>query len=121
MDSRADVVAIAHALTYVIWLRLANVRLPPFVSSWQCCDPLELDDLHQVGHECELCRAHHDSRGLRNGLGILRDSWLRFCRTGKCHSVGLRSAILVLLRRMGSIPAILLNSSTEIRRIVCCR
>lgn len=56
MDSRADVVAIAHALTYVIWLRLANVRLPPFVSSWQCCDPLELDDLHQVGHECELCR-----------------------------------------------------------------
>ena len=50
-------------------------------------------------------KSHHDLRGLRNGLGMLRDSWLRFCRTGKCHSVGLRSAILVLLRRMGSIPA----------------
>lgn len=50
-------------------------------------------------------KSHHDLRGLRNGLGMLRDSWLRFCRTGKCHSVGLRSAILVLLRRMGSTPA----------------
>ena len=41
MESHADVVAVLHALTYVIWLRLANVRLPPLISSWQYCDPFE--------------------------------------------------------------------------------
>ena len=58
---------------------------------------------------CMVChvlamKSYHDWRGLRKGVGMLRDSWLRFYRSGKCHSVGLRSAILVLLRRMGSIP-----------------
>lgn len=107
--------SVPRALAFLITFRLAQVRLPPLLSSWSQVGVNEVDELHEifvsedagsrlVQESLQVC-GQYDFEGLQRGWGILFDMWKEYKRRHRLLAPAIAAALLTLHLRQMPRPA----------------